>query len=87
MTGHIVERFLGDAIEHRAPRRVQLFHCRKSCQMDMNAGPRAEALHEGMQGGNKSEIIQDRRAQFAGEPVYDVHRLLHQPLRAGDFAV
>ena len=38
-----------------------------------------------MQGGNQPQVVQHRRAQFAGEPMHDVHRLLHQPLRAGDF--
>ena len=40
-----------------------------------------------MQGGNQPQVVQHRRAQFAGEPMHDVHRFLHQPLRAGDVAV
>jgi hypothetical protein len=34
-----------------------------------------------------AQIVQHRRAQFAGELVHDVHGFFHQPLRAGDVAV
>ena len=40
-----------------------------------------------MQGGNQAQIVQHRRAQFAGELMHDVHRFFHQLLRAGDVAV
>ena len=30
-----------------------------------------------MQGGNQPEIVEHRRAQFAGELMHDVHRLFH----------
>ena len=43
-------------------------------------------FHEGMQRGNQPEIVQHRRPQFARELMHDVHRLLHQPVRAGDAA-
>ena len=40
-----------------------------------------------MQRGDQAEVVQHRRAQFAGEAVHDVHGMLHQLLRAGDVAV
>jgi len=32
-----------------------------------------------------AQVVQHRRAQFPGEPMHDVHRFFHEPLRAGDF--
>ena len=46
-----------------------------------------EVLHKRMQGGNQPQVVQHRRAQFAGEPMHDVHRVLHQLLRAGDVSL
>ena len=87
MAGDIGHRFLGHAKKHRAPGRVQLFHSRKGYQMSADPRPRGETFHEGVQGGNQPQIIQHRRAQFAGELMHDVHRFFHQPLRPGDVAV
>ena len=53
----------------------------------MDARPLGKDFHKGMQGGNQSQIIQHRRAQFARELMHDVHRFFHQPLRARDVAV
>ena len=39
------------------------------------------------EGGNQSQIIQHRRAQFARELMDDVHGLLDQLLRAGNTAL
>ena len=49
--------------------------------------PRGKVLQKRMQGGNQPQVVQHRRAQFAGELMHDVHRFFHQPLRAGDVAV
>ena len=87
MTGHIGERFLGDA---KSTVRLAVSNCSTAAKRPSNeCGRRSarELFHEGMQGGNQSEIIQHRRAQFAGELMHDVHRFFHQPLRAGDVAV
>ena len=87
MAGHIGERFLGDAIEHRSFVTVHLLNRREGRQADMDARLFPEAFHERVEGGNQSQIVQHRRAQFPGKPMHDVHRLLHQPLRAGDVSL
>ena len=73
--------------EHRPPGDVQLFHPRKGRQVSADARPLGKDFHERMQGGNQPQVVQHRRAQFAGELMHDVHRFFHQPLRAGDVAV
>ena len=85
MAAHIGERLLGDAKEHRSFCHVQPLHCRKGRQIGADARPFGKALHKRMQGGNQSQIIQQRRAQFAGELMHFFNRFLHHLLRARDF--
>ncbi len=87
MAIHIGERFLCNPKEHRALGGRQLFHFRKGLQVNVDAGLRSEIFHERMQGGNQSEIVEHRRAQFAREFMHDVHGFFYQQLCASEMAV
>ena len=85
MDGYVIEGFQGDAIEDGTLVDGQLVYRRVGGQTRPHARPLHEILHKSVQRGNQSQIVQNRRAQFHGEPMHHGQRFFHEPLRLRNF--
>lgn len=56
-------------------------------QAGVDAGPRGEGFHEGMEGGDQPEVVEDGGTELAGELLDEVDRFFDEALGAGDVEI